>query len=71
MRGFPNFAVLPDRPPNGLEIAKHPVGEPPGQLFDTSTDPIRRSWPGRSEIPEAERRGLHRVVSPPDGQRPG
>jgi hypothetical protein len=22
-------------PPNGLEIAKHPVGEPPGQLKDT------------------------------------
>jgi hypothetical protein len=21
--------------PNGLEIAKHPVGEPPGQLFDS------------------------------------
>jgi hypothetical protein len=40
--------------PNGLEIAKHPVGEPPGQLFDTTSNPIRRSWPGR----------IHRVVRP-------
>jgi hypothetical protein len=38
--------------PNGLEIAKHPVGEPPGQRLETVLDPFCRSWTGR----------LHRVV---------
>ena len=35
--------------------AQRPRDEPPGQLFDTILDPIRRSWPGR----------LHRVVGRP------
>ena len=50
-----------DGPPNGLEIAKHPVGEPPGQLLKPILDSIRRSWPGR----------LHRVVRQPGGMLAG
>jgi hypothetical protein len=44
--------------PNGLEIAKHPVGEPPGQRFDGTSNSIRRSWPGSVEDPRSEAEGV-------------
>jgi hypothetical protein len=39
-------ALALSKRPNGLEIAKHPVGEPPGQLFDSNSNTFCRSWAG-------------------------
>src|SRR3990172_12775868 len=46
VRGFPNIAVLPDRPPNGLEMSR------PASLDLVSRQSQTLGWPGR----------LHRVV---------
>src|SRR4030067_57831 len=42
------------RPQGATPAAQRPRDEPPGQLSERITNPIRRSWPGR----------LHRVVRP-------
>ena len=51
---YSNTALLRTRNAQNHNEAQRPRDEPPGQLFDTSMNPIRRNWPGR----------LQRVVRP-------
>src|SRR3990172_4642038 len=51
--------------PTGAD-AQGPRNEPPGKARLVSRQSQTPSWPGRSEIPEAKRRGPHRVARRPE-----